>query len=1258
MKTTFAESLPVYCAALAVWMGISGQPVAAQPYAGNVRQAVGNRVFFGQYPQRFLGCTQGKHHISQPAEPYVLKRDHRHRDGQNPPQPYNSYFALEAVTWRVLATNAQGLLLVADRLLDCRPYHQPASLTTWSGSTVRAWLESGFFNGSTATPVQADYFSADEKKAIVLSSMANPTVGFGKDPDGITTQDHVFLPATEDSMYFSGAADRQAFNTDYAASYENTAEPWTVADSWLLRTHSTGPFAGYVSYVRTNGMVNSFDGLANGMPACIRPALHLSKDAVVLLSDGSKPAWSPGAPLTAVSASASDTLKLTLVGSGLTLSSSDDGSYKNTAAGSTLSLNYSGLSTGTGRYISCVLEQQGGNTLYYSKIAEASASSGSVNIPVPSGLAPGAYVLKLFCEAPSAAKQTPDLASRPVVVYLGTGPATAPQLGAAVLPDGWAGVAYGGYTLTVSGTPKPVLSVSSGSLPPGLILDADGRIHGTPVSTGTFSFDVKAVNGGGSDTKSYTVVIRSPAAPSITAPSAGALPEGVVGVPIAPVSFTVTGTPKPTLSLLSGKLPEGLLLDAAAGVIRGTPVKAEHAGFTIQASNALGIDSKTYSMTVRSTGPAVAPKITTLADTLPIAGVNMPYYFKIEATGTPKPTFDISAPLPAGLSFNFTTGEISGTPLLPDAGTYTTFSVTAKNGSLPDDVRTYVLPVAYTLPPPVLTLTPPIATAGTDPFGMTATFGVPVSGLTADDIVVNGGSVSGVSMSNPTGTPARATAWTFRVTPDPAAPDGTVIKIHVRKGAAQDEHGAATYRESDTTHITYHVDVPVIVFGVADGTVFLSDMHGFFFDLLPYGTGAEASRFFVDGAAATAANMTGLLEISRNGAPYTGWTLDLRGTRASVNGYFGKGDYTVLVKGDRLTNNVGKHAVQRRLHFSVQVSKNWYEGCRQSFTLTYPASASDRRISLACVGLSDYVTAPDGNRLPAQMILPAGQTSMTFSFGTRAVPAGLEGDSAGIVITPDGLPGATYWFRLYNRPKAEDVVYIPVTTLYSGYFKLLKGGSPHLQRSLDGGLHWSNARSQASALELADAGNRVLFREPDGCETTVIPLATGIDMTLQRRVTLPSTAHFETSPIAGIYNVHSGSDFFFKVKLTGPYAGMKPVITTDRSVPDSIGVIVERSGEDSYDVRIRVVRESIHITLRATDITGNAGIEATRVWTAGNQLYIASVRDDEANVYTSSGMLLKSIPVTAGKTVRTDLPPGIHVVRLTRGGVFKVNGIF
>ncbi len=57
------------------------------------------------------------------------------------------------------------------------------------------------------------------------------------------------------------------------------------------------------------------------------------------------------------------------------------------------------------------------------------------------------------------------------------------------------GAAYR-HVLTAAGAPAPAFSVTSGSLPPGISLSADGTLEGTPTATGTFGpIVVQAANG-------------------------------------------------------------------------------------------------------------------------------------------------------------------------------------------------------------------------------------------------------------------------------------------------------------------------------------------------------------------------------------------------------------------------------------------------------------------------------------------------------------------------------------------------------------------------------------------------------------------------------------------------------------------------------------------------------------------------------------------------------------------------------------------
>jgi hypothetical protein len=74
------------------------------------------------------------------------------------------------------------------------------------------------------------------------------------------------------------------------------------------------------------------------------------------------------------------------------------------------------------------------------------------------------------------------------------------------LPNGAVGVPYTATLAVAGGFPPYVWSVQSGSLPPGLSMDADGNITGTPTTGGTFNFVILVVDGpGNSDSVRFTL---------------------------------------------------------------------------------------------------------------------------------------------------------------------------------------------------------------------------------------------------------------------------------------------------------------------------------------------------------------------------------------------------------------------------------------------------------------------------------------------------------------------------------------------------------------------------------------------------------------------------------------------------------------------------------------------------------------------------------------------------------------------------------
>jgi len=83
----------------------------------------------------------------------------------------------------------------------------------------------------------------------------------------------------------------------------------------------------------------------------------------------------------------------------------------------------------------------------------------------------------------------------------------------ATLPNGMLGTPYN-QTITASGgTGLYTFGVTSGALPPGLTLTANGTLSGTPTSAGSFMFTVTATDHGGAagtGSRAYTLVIPTP----------------------------------------------------------------------------------------------------------------------------------------------------------------------------------------------------------------------------------------------------------------------------------------------------------------------------------------------------------------------------------------------------------------------------------------------------------------------------------------------------------------------------------------------------------------------------------------------------------------------------------------------------------------------------------------------------------------------------------------------------------------------------
>ncbi len=232
---------------------------------------------------------------------------------------------------------------------------------------------------------------------------------------------------------------------------------------------------------------------------------------------------------------------------------------------------------------------------------------------------------------------------------------------------------YFSYKLDAAGDLPIVWSLNSGNLPSGLELTESGDIKGTPEIPGTYEFEITATNSKGSDTRAFSITVKS-FVPVITTES---LPYGQQG---STYSFTLETDIKDafTWSITEGSLPEGLTL-RSDGLIIGIPLEGGAFNFTVQAVNLKASEPAVKSFTLEILDVEIedtAPVITTSVLKYAKAGVG--YEFLIEAVGAPTIRFKITeGRLPDGLRLA-QDGKITGTAR--ESGRFY-FTVEAKNDS-------------------------------------------------------------------------------------------------------------------------------------------------------------------------------------------------------------------------------------------------------------------------------------------------------------------------------------------------------------------------------------------------------------------------------------------------------------------------------------------------------------------------------------------------------------------------------------------------
>ena len=194
-----------------------------------------------------------------------------------------------------------------------------------------------------------------------------------------------------------------AVNNDLRAL--DPAHPNWVTTGWWLRSPGSDKY--HLAVVRSEGSVqySGYSVLIFNNYRTVRPAFNLNLNSVLFASAavGGK----PDGGLTEVSKYSGNEWKLTLLDSRRNFAVTEK--TVSAAPDDTVTLNYKGATTGKNEYISVILADNNG-AQYYGRVAQPTTESGTVEIKIPSDIAPGDYTMKVFSEQYNGDCKT-DLAS-------------------------------------------------------------------------------------------------------------------------------------------------------------------------------------------------------------------------------------------------------------------------------------------------------------------------------------------------------------------------------------------------------------------------------------------------------------------------------------------------------------------------------------------------------------------------------------------------------------------------------------------------------------------------------------------------------------------------------------------------------------------------------------------------------------------------------------------------------------------------------
>ena len=218
---------------------------------------------------------------------------------------------------------------------------------------------------------------------------------------------------------------------------------------------------------------------------------------------------------------------------------------------------------------------------------------------------------------------------------------------------------HGYFDVTATGVPAPEVTITSGSLPPGVIFDAStDTIHGDPYPGfgGVWPLVITAANGIGSNaTQNFTLTVNE--APSFVPVSYSASFE--VGVSWS-VTLNATGYPAPGINLTAGTLPSGLSYDSATRTLSGTAASGTRGRYDLTFTASNGVTPNATQNFVLTVIENIAPTISAQPEAQVVIAGDVAT-FTVEYNAYPSPTMQWQVSTSGGKRWSNIAGATSAT---------------------------------------------------------------------------------------------------------------------------------------------------------------------------------------------------------------------------------------------------------------------------------------------------------------------------------------------------------------------------------------------------------------------------------------------------------------------------------------------------------------------------------------------------------------------------------------------------------------------